>query len=183
MEKIITSILGAFLPFIVTYLSTRNKANVRKNLIDEAQKKVSFIDSYYNVMTKLLPETEIKTLKDQLSEELGDVKNDISLLHQSDKETGFHKLHTIQQVFLTFKPLSFIGWICVLLFYIDLIFICFGFIGVLMDEQGNFSIDALAKNSDAIIGMVVFVIILILIRWVAVLNYKKESSKIQKALA
>jgi hypothetical protein len=181
MEKIITSIIGAFIPFIITFLSARNKANVRKNMIDEAQKKISFIDSYYNVMTKLLPETEIKSLKDQLSEELSDVKNDISLLHQSDKETGFHKLHTIQQVFLTFKPLSLVGWICVLLFYIDLIFICFGFIGVLMDEQGNFSIDALTKNSDAIIGMVVFVIILILIRWVAVLNYKKESSKIQKA--
>lgn len=179
MEKIIPSILAAFLPLIVAWFSKKNKDNVRRGLLDEAQKKIDFLSNYFEVQKKLKTETEIEELKNQLSNEVNEVKNKISLLEKHEERTGYQKLGVIQKLFLTFSPTTAAGWLWSILFYIDLIFVFFFFIGSCIDDLGNFSTEVLQKNiqdTDSIIGLGFFLLILLLFRWLALRNYRKNSA-------
>lgn len=178
MEKIIPSILAAFLPLLVAWLSKKSKDNVRKSLLEEAQKKIDFLNNYFEVQKKLKTENEIDLLKVQLSAELIEVKNRIGLLDKIDEQTGYQKLGVIQKLFLTFVPASALGWLWSILFYIDLVFVFFFFIGSCIDELGNFSTDVLQKNlqdTDSILGLGIFLLILLFFRWLALRNYRKHS--------
>lgn len=180
MEKLIPSILAAFLPLIVAWFSKKGKEAVRKNVMEEAQRKIDFLNNYFEVQKKLKPEGEIDELKVQLSGELVEVKNKISLLDKKEEQTGYQKLGVIQKLFLTFIPASAIGWLWSILFYIDLFFVFFFFLGSWLDEMGNFSTEVLLKNmqdTDSILGLGFFVLILLLFRWLALVSYKKSSVK------
>lgn len=136
--------------------------------------------NYFEVQKKLKAESEIDQLKIQLSDELIEVKNKISLLDKKEEQTGYQKLGVIQKLFLTFVPASAFGWFWSVLFYIDLFFIFFFFLGSCLDDQGNFSGESLLKNiqdTDTILGMGFFILILLLFRWLALLNFKSNSVK------
>lgn len=180
LEKIIPSILAALLPFLVNYFSKKNKASIRKNMIDDAQKKIDFLDRYYEVSNKLLPEAQILSLKVQLSNELFEVKNKISSFDKEESISDYQKLNSIQKLFLTFKPASVLGWIWATLFYLNLAFISFAVLGLLLDVEGNFSSEAFAKNlqdTDTLIGIGAFIVSLLFFRWLAIRNYKSKSYK------
>lgn len=179
MEKIIPSILAAFLPLLVAWFSKKSKDNIRKSVLEDAQKKIDFLNNYFEVQKKLKTENEIDELKVQLSGELVEVKNKISLLDRKEEQTGYQKLGVIQKLFLTFIPASAIGWLWSILFYIDLFFVFFFFLGSCLDDLGNFSAEVLLKNmqdTDTILGMGFFLLILLLFRWLALLNYRKKST-------
>jgi hypothetical protein len=110
MEKIIPSILAAFLPLLGAWFSKKSKDNIRKSVLEDAQKKIDFLNNYFEVQEKLKTENEIDELKVQLSGELVEVKNKISLLDRKEEQTGYQKLGVIQKLFLTFIPASAIGW-------------------------------------------------------------------------
>lgn len=178
MDKIIPSILAAFIPLIVAWFSKKNKDNVRKGLLDEAQKKIDFLNNYFEVQKKLKADSEIEALKNQLSNELFEVKNKISLLDKHEEKTGYQKLGVIQKLFLTFVPASAVGWLWSILFYIDLVFVFFFFIGSCIDDLGNFSTEVLQKSlqdTDSILGLGFFLTILLLFRWLALHNYRKNA--------
>ena len=182
MEKIIPSILAAFIPLVVAWFSKKNKDNVRRGLLEEAQKKIDFLNNYFEVQKKLKAENEIEELKNQLSNELYEVKNKISLLEKHEEQSGYQKLGVIQKLFLTFSPATAIGWLWSILFYIDLVFVFFFFIGSCIDDLGNFSTEVLQKNlqdTDSILGLGFFLIILLLFRWLALSNYRKHSANNQ----
>lgn len=176
MEKFLSSVLAVLLPFIATYFSKKNKATIRKNLIDEAQNKVNFINSYFEVLNKLLPAAEIELLKQQLSKELHELKVEMSSLDKVETTTRYQRLGTIQKIFLTFIPLSWLGWLLALLFYICLFIILFGGMGIFLDDKGNFTVEALSQNEDLIIGLIIFIIMLLLFRWFAIRDYKSRST-------
>lgn len=143
------------------------------------KKKIDFLNNYFEVQKKLKAENEIEELKNQLSNELYEVKNKISLLEKHEEQSGYQKLGVIQKMFLTFSPATAIGWLWSILFYIDLVFVFFFFIGSCIDELGNFSTEVLQKNlqdTDSILGLGFFLIILLLFRWLALSNYRKHSA-------
>lgn len=180
LEKIVTSILAAFLPFIVTYLSNKNKASTRKRLIEEAQKKVEFLDKYYEVSKKLLNEPETSDLKNLLAGEILEVKNNLAAFERTDTKSDYQKLSTVQKIFLTFKPASIMGWVWTVLFFFNLTFLSFGILGFFVDAEGNFSSDAFAINSqdtDTLIGIGFFIFSLFIFRWLAIRNYRSNSSQ------
>lgn len=179
MDKIIPSILAAILPLIVAWFSKKNKDYVRKNVLEDAQKKIEFLNNYFEVQKKLKTESEIEELKIQLSGEILEVKNKISFLDKKEDDLDRHKLSGIQKLFLTFIPVSVMGWVWSILFYVDLIFVFFFFLGSWIDEKGNISGDTLAINlqdSDTLWGFGVFLLILLLLRWLSLSNYKKHSA-------
>jgi len=179
MEKIIPSILAALIPFIATYLSKLNKASVHKNLMEDAQKKIDFLDKYFQVSTKFLPETEIESLKLQLSAEMQEVKNQVSSLDRKEDLTDYQRLTVIQKAFLTFSPVSVLGWLWAILFYINLVFMVFLFWGLSLDEASNFSTETFIQGLQDGTSIFIFgflLIPLLLFRWLAIKEYKRSSN-------
>lgn len=178
MEKIIPSILAALIPFIATYLSKLNKASVRKNLLEDAQKKIDFLDKYFQVSSKFLPETEIESLKLQLSAEIQEVKNQVSSLDKQENLSDYQRLSIVQKVFLTFSPASVLGWLWAVLFYLNLAFTVFLFWGFSLDEASNFSTETFVESIQDGTSIFIFgflILPLLLFRWLAIKEYKKKS--------
>jgi len=178
MEKIIPSILAALIPFLATYLSKLSNANVKKNLMEDALKKIDFLDKYFQVSSKFLSETEIQSLKLQLSAEMSEVKNQLSSLDKKENISDYHRLSVIQRVFLTFSPASALGWLWALLFYFNLVFMLFLFWGFSLDEASNISIETFTegiKDGTSIIVFGFLLIPLLLFRWLAIREYRKKS--------
>ncbi len=179
MEKILPSILAALIPFIATYLSKISKANVRKNLLEDAQKKIDFLDKYFQVSAKFLPEPEIETLKLQLSAEMQEVKNQVNSLDKQENLSDYQRLSIVQKVFLTFSPASVPGWLWAVLFYLNLFFVVFLFWGFSLDEASNFSTETFVesiKDGTSIFVFGFLIIPLLLFRWFAIKEYKKKSN-------
>ena len=179
MEKIIPSILAALIPFLATYLSKISKANIRKNLLEDAQKKIDFLDKYFQVSSKFLNETEIESLKLQLSTEMQEVKNQVSSLDRQENLTDYQRLTIVQKVFLTFSPASVLGWLWAVLFYLNLVVIVFLFWGSSLNEAGEFSSETFTQSlSDGISVYMYgfFMLPLLLFRWLAIKEYKRRSN-------
>jgi hypothetical protein len=180
LEKIIPSILAVLLPFILTYLNKRGKANIRKGLIEDALKKIDFLDRYFEVSSKLLAEPEITSLKAQLSTELFEVKNKLTTFDDESHISDYQKLSSVQKLFLTFKPASTMGWVWSTLFYLNLVFLSFAVLGLFVNADGDFTMDAFTTNSqdtDTLIGTAFFVITLLIFRWLSIRNFKSKSFK------
>ncbi|MBE7177100.1 MAG: hypothetical protein INR69_11885, partial [Mucilaginibacter polytrichastri] len=93
---------------------------------------------------------------------------------------GPPRLNTIKSLFLTFKPLSVFGLLWAVLFYFVFIILSFLAMGFFMDDNSNFTMDALAKNlqdSDLMFGVVILFGALLLFRWLAVGDYRRRSAR------
>ncbi|MBV9962045.1 MAG: hypothetical protein JO072_07330 [Parafilimonas sp.] len=180
VKAIITSsvaILTALLPLIINYFSKKNKDSEFKNLLDQSQNKINFINSYYDSLHRFLPDAEINILKSNLAAELYELKNKIN--ESNETHATRSKAHfTFQKIFLTFKPVSFMGWVWAVLFYINLIIFFFMLLGTAIDDKtSEFSLhafrDNLFKKNDGSFGAIILMIgLLLLFRWLAVRNYK-----------
>jgi len=178
-EKILTSLLTLLLPLIATYLSKMNKEYQLRSNLEAAQKKLDFINSYYETVNKLIPDTEKGTVKQQLLKELFIIKHQIVSIQEKDLEIGYQKLSTLEKIFLTFKPVSIIGFLLLISFYAILMFSSLMFIGMFVDDAGNFSTDIFIENilDPAIsIALLVAILLLLLFRWLAVREYKHKST-------
>lgn len=178
-EKILTSLLTLLLPLIATYLSKMNKEYQLRSNLEAAQKKLDFINSYYETVNKLIPDTEKGTVKQQLLKELFIIKHQIVSIQEKDLEIGYQKLSTLEKIFLTFKPVSIIGFLLLISFYAILMFSSLVFIGMFVDDAGNFSTDIFIENilDPAIsIALLVAILLLLLFRWLAVREYKHKST-------
>jgi xanthine/uracil permease len=88
-------------------------------------------------------------------------------------------LSTLEKIFLTFKPVSIIGFLLLISFYAILMFSSLMFIGMFVDDAGNFSTDIFIENilDPAIsIALLVAILLLLLFRWLAVREYKHKST-------
>ena len=180
MEKIITTLVAALLPFIATYFSKLNKNNIRKNAMEDAQKRIDFINSYFDVSNKLLSETDLITLKNTLSNELNEIMTRVRILDKKEQYIGYQKLTTTQKVFITFKPLSTFGWIWGILFYIFFVLDLFLTLALFVDENENFSFNAPLyhfNNPELVVSLIIVMVIPIIFRWLAIKNYRKYSDR------
>ncbi len=155
--------------------------------MEEAQSRIGFIDNYFQLQSKFLEETELMALKAHLSSELTNIKNTIDALFIKLETTTRKKISFVQRLFLTFRPLSWIGWVLVVLFYFGIMFICFALLGFGLDETTNqFSTSTLVKelgSSDTLLGMGFFIAVIILLRYFALLDYKRRYKKLSPHIA
>ena len=177
MEKFLSSVALMLIPILITYFSKKNKNNVHKNILDEGQKKVAFINSYYETLSKLSNSSEIALIKPKLSLELDNIKKEVDALDEEFiKEV--QKINLFQKLFLTFKPLSFLGWVWAILFYIFLIFTSFAALGSVLDVDGNFSATVLKANlqdQGLVLGMFIYLFFILMFRWFGMITYRKNS--------
>ena len=185
-DKVLISLLTGISPlvfsFIVKAFESKREAIVHKNKMEEAQNRISFIDNYFQLQSKFLGETELMALKVHLSSELTDIKNTIDALFIKLATTTRKKISFVQRLFLTFRPLSWIGWVLVVLFYFGIIFTCFALLGFGLDKDTNqFSFNALSaelRDTDSLIGISFFILVVILLRYFALLDYKRRCKKL-----
>jgi len=182
LKTIITSsvaVLTALLPLIINYFGKRSKDTERKNLLDDSQARMNFLNNYYESLRKLLPDTEIDALKAKIAAELYDIKNKIneSNLRHANTTSGVH--FTFQKIFLTYKPATFMGWIWAILFYLDLFMLFVSLLGAAIDDAGNFTwsqfYNSIVNEEGGITAIVILIGSLLLFRWLALRNYKKNS--------
>jgi hypothetical protein len=183
MEKVITSILAALSPILFSYIfkniENRNKSNVRKSELDEAQKRLDFLHSYFNVQTGFGQDGQSALLKEQLYKEVEGIKAKIDNIYTAHEETTpYSRLYTFQKIFLTFKPLTFWGWLWHVIFYLGLVFCASLLMGYFTDNDGNFTNEAFSKNIQdwELVGGTLFFIVLVIGSNLAALRSYKLSS-------
>lgn len=183
-EKILLSIAGALSPilfsFIFKQLDSRNKNALRDQAWENAQKRYELVKQYYEVQAAFLEGEKLNQLKQELSLEAAQIKDGLTVHTAKGKDRVPGELQLYQKIFLTFKPVTFWGWIFQLLSYLDSIFMFFLLIGFFVDEQGAISMDGLKKNirdTNLLLGTAVFILILLLFRWLALRNYERAHKK------
>jgi hypothetical protein len=187
-EKIflgVISIITALSPIIFNYifkrLETRNETSLRTRILDEAQKRFDFLGKYYQVQSAFLEGDKLTALKSQLSEEAGQVKNSVTLSYKEPEIREHGKLSSFQRIFLTFKPSTIWGWILLFIAYFDSVFILFILFGYSIDpvtnESSGQAFIASLKDSGALTGLIFFIVILVICRWLAL---KIHDSAIRK---
>jgi hypothetical protein len=182
VKTIITSsvaIFTALLPLIINYFGKKSKDTARKNLLDESQELITFINNYYESLKKFLPDAELEVYKSKLAAELLDLKTKINVVNERHANTTSGAHFTFQKIFLTFRPLTFMGWIWAIFFYVDLCILLISLLGAAVDaETGEFSGTAFYKSifkEGGITAIVTLVGLLVLFRWLAVRNYKRHA--------
>lgn len=181
-EKIFASILSAFSPILFSYLfkvvENRRQTSVRLQTLDEAQKRISFINAYFQTQSALGEINDLNLLKSKLAAEALAIKAEIESVYNIGINKVTKGLNKIQKLFLTFRPLSGLGWLWHILFYLTLTTTSFALLGMFIDENTNeYTQDALLKNlndTDLLLGLLVFIALLLLFRWLAIANFKKN---------
>jgi hypothetical protein len=72
------------------------------------------------------------------------------------------------------------GWVWSTLFYLNLVFLSFAVLGLFVNADGDFTMDAFTTNSqdtDTLIGTAFFVVTLLIFRWLSIRNFKSKSFK------
>ncbi len=182
-EKIFTSILSAFSPILFTYLfkvfENKRQTSVRLHALDEAQKRISFLNTYYQTQSVFVEAVDLTSLKSKLAAEALAIKTEIENVYLAGMEKAARKLDTLQKLFLTFKPLTGLGWLWHILFYLTLTTISFAILGMFIDENTNeYTLNAFITSigdSELMIGLLVFIAVLILFRWLAISNFKSHA--------
>jgi hypothetical protein len=179
-KEVVTSLIGAgtaLIPLIINYAGKKSKDNMRKNLLDESQERIAFINNYYDAMHRLLPEAEMETLKTKLAAELQNIKNKIRETDEMHSAINSQAHFTFQKTFLTFRPASFMGWIWAILFYLNLSILIIVFLTMGVDENGIFSWNRYLQDitdSGSIIILIILIGTLVLLHWFAIFNYKRN---------
>lgn len=180
IEKLISTLMATFMPFVVTYISMKNKSNVRKYELEKAHRKLDFMRSYIDVSGKLLSDENFEIVKKNLSVELQSI---YAVLHDEENEPNMSKfqlLNDVQKFFLTFMPITRVGWLMVIIYYVLIVFITFGLVGLFLDENNNYSIEAFLNNENtfSVLAILLFYsVILIIVNRLALKSYKKQSLK------
>jgi hypothetical protein len=184
IATVLTSFALALIPVIITYFNKRSKSNIHNSLLEKGQKKIEFLNNYYDSLSKILTSAEIAEFKPQLHNDFKKIKESVDLFDEEyNKEKQKHNF--LDQLFLTFKPLSIWGWIWALLFYLFLIVESFVVLSLFLDEEGFLSVSAFQANmQEAGSGFGIFFIILtflilLFFRWLALKNYKKNLAKLE----
>jgi hypothetical protein len=179
-KEVVTSLIGActaLTPLVINYFGKKSKDNARKNLLDDSQSQINFINNYFDSLKRLLPDAELETLKNKLAAELFEIKSKINETNEKhiNAKSGAH--FTFQKIFLTFKPLTFTGWIWAILFYLDLFTLFMFILGAAIDNNGEFSGTQLYQTifvKDGLSAIIITIVALLLFRWLAIRNYKRN---------
>jgi hypothetical protein len=133
------------------------------------------------VQSKFIEEASITSLKEQLANELVEIKKEVYTIYHEAKPINRLNLGKFQKAFLTFKPLSWVGWILVVLFYIVLLFFSFGILGLFVGDDGKFSATSFRTSmhdTSLVIGLLIEISFILIIRWRALVNFKSHLQKI-----
>ncbi|MFC6223887.1 hypothetical protein ACFP2F_11600 [Hymenobacter artigasi] len=177
MEQIVSAIIAVLLPFIITYLSNKNRENIRKNMLEESKSRVDFLEKYHDVYRKVSGQVEGEELMSTLVDELNEIKYSIDFLYKKNEFLPFGQLSLAQRLFLTFKPVSIHGWLFSILFYAFTFIIVFAVLGCFINDKGDFTLKQFAKSiydNNFIFGILICIFFLFLFHYLSIRSYTKD---------
>jgi hypothetical protein len=181
-DQILVTAIAGLSPIMFSYIfkniDNRNQSTIRKNVLDEGQKRIDLLNTYYDAQSKFLIPDELAQLKMQLAVELASVKKKVNEMYESQPQTSLHKVNPVQKVFLTFLPVSKWGWVWHVLYYINALFVTFGIVGCFTDANGNFSNEAFSNSmhdQDLVLGLIIFLCSMLLFYILALRNYRQHT--------
>lgn len=129
IDQVVGTAMAALSPILFSYIfkhvDDRNKTNVRKNALDEADKRIDLLNKYFSVQSNFLKPEEVVSLKSYVAEELRGIKKSIDDSYKELPQTKFDKLNVVEKTFLTFIPHTAMGWIWQGLLLLPRSFLCF----------------------------------------------------------
>jgi len=179
--KVLISIITAITPIVFSYIfkrvERRSAIFISKSKIEEADRRMDFVQKYLDLQSKIVSDAELSDLKKQASAELAAIKQNVDLLFIRTQTAHHNNVSLVQRLFLTFRPATGLGWVLAVLFYILLCITSFALFGSFLDVNGNFSMSTLkanVKDGSLITGVIILLLACILIRFLAIRNYKKH---------
>jgi len=179
--KVLISIITAITPIVFSYIfkrvERRSAIFISKSKIEEAGRRMDFVQKYLDLQSKIVSDAELSDLKKQASAELAAIKQNVDLLFIRTQTAHHNNVSLVQRLFLTFRPATGLGWVLAVLFYILLCITSFALFGSFLDVNGNFSMSTLkanVKEGSLITGVIILLLACILIRFLAIRNYKKH---------
>ncbi|HLZ88230.1 MAG TPA: hypothetical protein VKQ52_13340 [Puia sp.] len=183
MDKAFVSILTGISPLVFAYvfkrMESRSALAINKGKLEEASNRIVFAEKYLQLQAKVLSDNELSVLNKEVSADLFRLKQDIDTLFIKTEKAHNLKVFSVQKLFLTFRPASWLGWVLAFLFYLSLMFLAFYTMGLFIDDNYNFSFDAFKKqlqDGDTIAGFVICLSLALLIRYLAVSAYKRKTA-------
>jgi hypothetical protein len=167
------SIIAAILPIIFSNIfkkvERKSALFINKTKIEEASRRMDFLDKYILVQAKMLGETELTSLKKAVSTDLIALKQSIDLVVAKTETAHDKKVLTVQTLLLTFRPTTATGWALAFLFYLWLMIMAFFLLGA-------FAVGFKQSIHDGftITAGIILLMIGVLIRYQALRVYKKH---------
>ena len=171
----IIGILTAISPLIVSLISkhyeNRSDRIKARNRLEDAQIRLKFWSDYFELQSKLIADAALAQIKENVSSQLIALQAILDgPLEKKEEKAGGRRVSLRQSGFLIFRPLSWQGWILVILFYFDLAFVSTALMGMILNLVNHEWKDL----GYGIAGLLFFIAILLGLRYLALLKHKKD---------
>ena len=167
--------------YIIKSFESRNFTNRITRELEINQKRMEFVKNYYAIQKEFLTDEKVTSLRAEVTEQLSTIKKETDdVLTDSYWLANVAKLSKSQRLFLAFTPVSFMGWVWRIVYYLLFGFLLLSLLGYAIDESGEYSWDALLVNlqdSDLNIGMFFFVCLLVISQQLALWTYEEKMKK------
>lgn len=183
--NLISLVLTILLPIGSNYLlkifENKNLSSKISSEIDIDEKKIQFLRNYYTIQSEFISQEEAGVLKFEISEQISQIKKDTDqILTHKTLVPVIAKITPTQNLFLTFKQRSFLGWLWKILYYFNVIMLLFVLLGFGINENNEMSKKLFLTNlQDPSIDFVVFffVCIALLFRQLSLWDYLEKLKK------
>jgi hypothetical protein len=183
-DQIIITFLSALLPIALTtaiaLLERRGQESRRNKLIDFAQKRVQFLNTFLTAQSLATTPEQFEILKRSVSQEIIQIRLD--LLKEIEKinvDTARSRENNILQTFFLLYPLKgILAPIFRILFYGLLVLPILGALGlVLMMSSENSPISGPGTIVATVLGSLIYILPALLFRWLAIATNKRSQER------
>lgn len=183
--NLISLVLTILLPIGSNYLlkifENKNLSSKISSEIDIDEKKIQFLRNYYTIQSEFISPEEAGVLKFEISEQISQIKKDTDqILTHKTLVPVIAKITPTQNLFLTFRQRSFLGWLWEILYYFNVIMLLLVLLGFGVNDNNEMSKKIFLTNlQDPSIDFVVFffVCIALLFRQLSLWDYLEKLKK------
>lgn len=165
------AVLGSpVLTFIITWLQQRNISYKRNQVLEQAGKRISFLESWYKAQQLVSAPEQVDSARELTQRQLDLTLEKLSRtsLMLVRPVVPYKTRPFFARAFLLFRPTSFVGWFVRVIFYLLLPFIGLVILGSALREDG-FSLEELTSNWKPLLAsLLVFFPVVLLMHWLAV---------------
>jgi hypothetical protein len=191
LQAIVLTIITVVLPVTVNYIvkifENRNASNRVTTEIDIHQKRIDFLNNYYNIQKNYISADEDTLMKAEIKAQLSEIKNEMdSIVSAVEKvrKPAPGTLTVYQSVFLLFPAKTFGGWLWKMLYYANFVILLLIFFTLFEDDNYKISLSALTNNlcdSGTYMLVILFIVVQIIFHQLALRSYHRYIKKLLTA--
>lgn len=165
--------LGSTAAGLFSWLEKRSIKSKYQDEINFAERRIAFVTTWYKAQEAICTPQRLEEIKLQTSQELDTLRAKLAqFIAASEERSGFSRSKYFQRAFLLYLPHNFGGWISHAAFYLVL---AVALLYISITPETNDLQSWATWTEDALIGLVIFAIPLLLLHKLAIRFDKRLS--------